>query len=76
MHCRRVDFARRDEVLDLRDGNTAGHRTQRVEIHRRLVEHQIAIGVAEQGVNEREVGGDRLFQDVPFVAEHAGLLWR
>ena len=57
-----VEVARLDELLDLCDAHAPGHRGQRREVARRLVEHEVAEAVALQGVHEREVGGDRLLE--------------
>ena len=42
----------------------AGHAGQRVEVARRLVEHQVAVPVADRGADQREVGGQRGLQHV------------
>src|SRR4029079_4164507 len=42
----RIEFARLDELVDLRDADAAGHRGERVEVARRLVEDQVPVPVA------------------------------
>ena len=59
-----VELARLDELLDLGDADPAGHRGERVEVARRLVEDQVAVPVALERVHEREVGDDRLLEHV------------
>ena len=44
----RVDLAGLDQLLDLGDRDPAGHGAQRVEVARRLVEHQVAVPVADR----------------------------
>src|SRR5271157_2507416 len=73
MHCRRVDVSGIDEMLDLRDGDPASHRGERVEVHRCLVEDEVAVGVTNFGVHEGVVGGDPLLHDIAQIAEHASL---
>ncbi|KTR86391.1 hypothetical protein NS220_18290 [Microbacterium testaceum] len=58
----RIDLPRLDEVLDLHDAGATGHRGEGVEAARGLAEHEVAVAVALPGVDEREVGGDGLFE--------------
>lgn len=62
-----------DNLFYLGDGHPAGHRAQRVEVLRGGVEAQVAEPVADGGVDQREIGDDRLFEDVGAVAETARL---
>src|SRR4051794_27491671 len=45
----RADLTRLDELLDLGDGHPAAHRGERVEVARRLPEHQVAVPVPLPG---------------------------
>ena len=60
----RVELARFDELLHLRDADPARHRGERVEVARGLVEDEVAVPVAPQRVHQREVGDDRLLEHV------------
>lgn len=58
-----VEFASVDENLDLGDGELTGHRSQRVEIARRLAEDEISVAIALPRSHQPEVTGDRFFED-------------
>ena len=61
-----------DELLDLGDADPAGHRRERREVAGRLVEHEVAVAVALQGVHEGEVGGDGLLEhELALLAAHS-----
>ena len=51
-----VELAGLDELLDLGDGDPAGHGAERVEVAGRLVEDEVAVAVAPRGAHEAEVG--------------------
>src|SRR5690606_12045835 len=74
VHLVRVQFARLHQMLDLGDGDAAGHRGQRVEVAGRGVEHQVAVAVPDGRPHEGEVGRDALLQEVLPAVEDAGLL--
>jgi hypothetical protein len=76
VHAVRVDLARLDEVLDLRDRYSTGYRAVGVEVPCAAPVHEVAVPVALPGVHEREVGDDRLLQHVGAAAELAGVLPR
>ena len=59
-------------LLDLGDGDPAGHRGQRVEVARGLVEDEVAVPVAAAGAHQREVRRDRLLQHALAAAERRG----
>lgn len=59
-----VEHSGLDELLDLHDADAPGHRGERVEVARRLVEHEVAVAVPPPRVHEREVGDDRLLEHV------------
>ena len=71
-----VELARLDELLDLGDRDPPGHRDQRVEVARGLVEDQVAVPVALRRAHQREVGDDRLLEHVLAAVEDARLLRR
>src|SRR5690606_21331209 len=60
VHLVGVQLAGLDELLDLRDGDPAAHRGERVEVARGLAEDEIAVPVALPRPHEPEVGDDRL----------------
>src|ERR671912_1535670 len=62
VHGVRVELAHLHELLDLRDAHPAGHRRERREVAGRLVEDEVAVPVALEGVHEGEVRGDRLLE--------------
>src|SRR5262245_59326193 len=72
----RAQLARLHQVLDLGDGHPSGHRAQRVEVARRLVEDQVAVPVADERVHHTEVAADGLLKHVGAVAELPGVLGR
>src|SRR5215203_3682692 len=69
-----------DHLLDLGDRDPPGRGAQRVEVARALAVDEVAGAVALPGVDQREVGDDRLLEDVrPRLARDgqlAGLLDR
>jgi hypothetical protein len=74
MYCGRVDLTWCHQLVDLGDGDASRHGGQWVEVHRCLVEDEVAVGVTAHGVDEREVGVDRFLPDIAFAAELANLL--
>jgi hypothetical protein len=64
VHLFRPDLADVDQVLDLGDGDPARGRAQRVEVARALAVDEVAGAVALPGVDQCEVGDDRLLEDV------------
>src|ERR1700722_7392955 len=58
VHVARIDLARLDEFLDLRDRDSPSRRAQRIEVARRLIVDEVAVPVAARCAHEREVGGD------------------
>ena len=62
--CVRIDLAGLDQVLDLGDGDSAGHGGERVEVAGRRVVDEVAVPVALRRADQREVGDDAALQDV------------
>lgn len=76
MHLRWTDVARLDQAFNLRDRQSACHSCQRVEVHGRLLEHEVAVCVAKSCMDEGDVGRDSGLQDVALAVEDPGLLGR
>jgi len=66
-----IDLARLDQLLDLGDGDSAGHRAKRVEVARCFVKDQVAVAVADARAHQREVAHDPFFERVLAAAEPA-----
>ena len=66
-----VEFARLNQMLDLRDGDARGGRHHRIKIARGLAVDEIALGIALPGVHEREVGDEAGLHDVALAVELA-----
>ena len=62
VHLIGIDLAWFDEFFDLGDADAPGHRGERREVAGGLVEDQVAVTIAAQRVDEREVGGDRVLE--------------
>src|ERR1700686_5345178 len=69
-----IDLARLDELLDLGDGDLSGHRAERVELPRRLVEDEVAVPVADARAHQGEIADDPLFERVLAAVEDADVL--
>src|SRR6478735_2643682 len=64
----RVEVAGLDELLDAGDRQPARGGDERVEVACALVEYEVAQAVALPGMDEGDVGDDRLLQDVRAAA--------
>src|SRR4029079_5599871 len=62
MHLVRLDLARLDEVLDLRERDACGGGHHRVEVPGGLAKDEVASAVADERTDEREVGLQRHLQ--------------
>src|SRR5580698_8857927 len=68
-----VELADLDELLDLDDRDLAGLRAQRVEVARRLAEHEVAPAVALPRLYDRELAADRALEHAVAAVELARL---
>src|SRR5262245_42552450 len=79
VHAVGLQLARLDQLLDLGDGDSTGHRAQRVEVACGVAEHEVAVAVAAPRADQSEVGDDRRFEYERLRAlrrlEGPGLLW-
>src|SRR5262249_22646476 len=69
-----INFARLNEMLDLRDRQAAGCRHHRIEVARGLPVNEIAFRVAPPGVHEEDVGDEAGLHHVGFAVEIANFL--
>ena len=68
----RRDGADGDDLLSLGDDGPGGHRHHRVEVLRRELVREVAEVVGLPGVNEREVGAERFFQQPDLAVDLDG----
>src|SRR5580700_11457818 len=72
----RIELAHVHEFLDLRDGDLAGRRAHRVEVHGRVPIDEVTEAVALPCLDDRVVADDRGLEHVQLPAELARFLLR
>jgi hypothetical protein len=68
----RIDLARFDQFVDLRDGDAPGHGGDRVEVSGGFLEHEVAVAVAARSAHQRVVRDDGLLEHVFLLATEGG----
>ena len=69
-----IDVARLYQMLDLGHRHLARGRHHRIKIARRLAVDEVAFGIAQIGVDDRQIGDDAALHDVALAVEFAHVL--
>ena len=73
MHRLRIQASGRRQVLHFRDGDAGGHRHHMVKIAGRLAVAEVPFRIARMGMNNGEIGFERVFEYAGFAVDHARL---
>src|SRR5260370_11287231 len=69
-----IDIPRLHKMLDFGDGNFAGGGHHRIEVARGLAIDEVALGIADPGMDDREIGDEAALHDIVCALELALLL--
>src|SRR5579862_398125 len=69
-----IDLARLDQILDFGHRHLARGRHHRIKIARGLAVNEVAFGIAEISVHDRQIGDDAALHDVALAVELAHVL--